>query len=53
MCEIKLRIFQEIEDARVAIRESKGMIIDGRPVRAEHANADRKYHLLPLAWLPF
>ncbi|KAF7503553.1 hypothetical protein GJ744_003626 [Endocarpon pusillum] len=33
--------FHEIEDARVAIRESKGLIIDGRPIRAEHANADR------------
>ena len=42
-------MFQEIEDARVAIRESKGMIVDGRPIRAEHANADREYRLWPLA----
>ena len=33
---------QEIEDARIAIRDSKGMVIDGRQVRAEHAHADRE-----------
>lgn len=33
--------FHEIEHARVAIRNSRGMAINGRTIRAEHANVDR------------
>jgi hypothetical protein len=36
------KIFQEVEDARIAIRDSVGMIIDGRKIRAEHAKVDRE-----------
>jgi hypothetical protein len=32
---------QEVEDARIAIRDSVGMVIDGRKIRAEHAKVDR------------
>lgn len=38
------KILQEVEEARIAIRDSKGMVIDGRPVRVEHAKGERGSH---------
>ena len=34
---------QNEEEARVCLTNAKGLVIDGRPIRVEHARAQRKY----------
>jgi hypothetical protein len=32
------------EEARVCITNARGLVIDGRPIRVEHAKAQREYN---------
>jgi hypothetical protein len=34
---------QNEEEARVCLTNAKGLVIDGRPIRVEHARAQREY----------